>query len=112
MCGAPRNGKSGHLYGTRLYNKPQQEKISHRNLNYALECAICSWCRGCQCAYVEVTVLVCVRRLESGEVFTEVVVEPENSVAFLKHRIWESATLPRCGQALYNGDTEVEDEHI
>ena len=55
--------------------------------------------------------LVCVRSLGSGELLTEVVVEPENSVAFLKHRIWEAATLPRCGQALYNGDTELEDEY-
>lgn len=55
--------------------------------------------------------LVCVRSLGSGELLTEVVVEPENSVAFLKHRIWESATLPRCGQALYNGDFELEDDY-
>ena len=50
---------------------------------------------------------------ESSEVIAEVLVEPQNSVAFLKHRIWELtlASLPRCGQSLYDGDIELEDEH-
>lgn len=53
------------------------------------------------------------RDWEASEVIAEVLVEPHNSVAFLKHRIWELtlASLPRCGQSLYDGDIELEDEH-
>lgn len=51
-----------------------------------------------------------VRHLGSGELLTQVVLEPPNSVAFLKQRIWETASLARCGQSLYEGDTELEDQ--
>lgn len=51
-----------------------------------------------------------VRHLGSGELLTQIVLEPQNSVAFLKHRIWETVSLARCGQSLYEGDTELEDQ--
>lgn len=55
------------------------------------------------------TMRVRVRDWESGEFITEVVVEAENSVAFLKYRIWESVSIPRCSQSLYLEDTELDE---
>lgn len=57
-----------------------------------------------------VTMRIRVRDWESGEFITQVVVEAENTVAFLKYRIWESVSIPRCGQSLYLEDTELAEE--
>lgn len=78
------------------------------NSNYAMlcNCPPTSWTLD----PLTVTMRVRVRDWESGEFITEVVVEAENSVAFLKYRIWESVSIPRCGQSLYLEDTELEED--
>ena len=56
---------------------------------------------------------ICVKDLYTWEVLEQIVVEEDNSVAFLKHRLWELQpdSFPRCRQFLYDGDLELEDEY-
>ncbi|KAL3160692.1 hypothetical protein ABBQ32_010603 [Trebouxia sp. C0010 RCD-2024] len=56
---------------------------------------------------------ICVKDYITWEVLGQVVVEEDNSVAFLKPRLWELQpdSFPRCRQFLYDGDLELEDEY-